>query len=329
MSNVVKSLESSCETQSSYPGGGELGLILLPTPVNTTASLISDELRAGLLGRYERLRALEIEYTQNTRSFDGDELRIPCGQHHFAFLDNKRFKAQSNAALREPFFYPDVVWAWDGQVQRTHNPRNQSGYVESEFEQFSDLDLYLGNVGIPLGRDQPNVAARRPTRIPPWEYTLNDDSLDWEVLPKLEVVDGAACHVLQSNRKEKIWIDPEIGFGIRRREFYRRLRDALREKWPVSGQSAFRDYRLAGGEIWLPWRIEVVTYVTDPAIDLAYERPAFSSVYEVQRIAINAEVPDRLFSLQFPPETVVRDKANRKFYQLGDQGDEIKLGDWE
>ena len=244
-------------------------------------------------------------------------------------MDNKRFKAQSNAAVYEPFFYPDVVWAWDGQVQRTHNPRNQNGYVESEFEQFSDLDLYLGKVRIPLRRDEPNVAARRPTCVPPWEYTLNDDALDWEALPQLEVVDGAACHVLQSNRQEKIWIDAEIGFGIRFREFCRRLRDASSEKWPVSGQSAFRDYRLAGGEIWLPWRIEVVTYVTDPAFDLTYGLPASSSVYEVQRIAINAEVPDSLFSLQFPPGTVVRDKANRKFYRLGDQGEEIKLGDWE
>jgi hypothetical protein len=45
-------------------------------------------------------------------------------------------------------------------------------------------------------------------------------------------------------------------------------------------------------------------------------------------MAVNVDVSDELFTLQFSPGTVVRDQAHKRFYQLGDNNEEIKLGDW-
>jgi hypothetical protein len=44
---------------------------------------------------------------------------------------------------------------------------------------------------------------------------------------------------------------------------------------------------------------------------------------------VNADVSDELFTLRFPAGTVVRDKAHKRFYRIGQDNEEIKIADWK
>lgn len=304
------------------------GDIELPILSEVVASYGVDEILQGVIARFDRLRAMEVEYHQHTRSFDWSEHSIPFGRYHFGFSGCKRFLAQSNAGNREAFVYPHVVWAWNGRIQQTLDPEDSCAYIESDFMDFIKRDLYTMTVSIPTSLDSETHARQRGDPAQVWKQWLLDKSREWVVLPQMEMVDGAACHVLRSQDRGKLWIDPSIDYAVRFRESHRHLRSLTIDEWPLSSRCAFRDYRCIDG-IWLPWRVEVVRYVDDPAFDTIFGQPASASIYVVEQMSINESVSDQLFTLSLTPGTIVRDKVNRLFYRIGDSGEQIKLGDWE
>ncbi len=307
---------------------GPAGEITLPTPTELPASLSPDELRECLRRRYDKLKALEVEYTFNNQVFGGEDRIVPCGRLHFAFSAEKRFKAQSSPCRDGEFVYPHGVWAWDGKVQQTYESESQDAFLDGEQKAWTNCDFYLRTAGIPIGSLEDELAnSTKACRPPPWIHRIMGSTDRWRVQSQLELVDGAHCHVVQLGYRHKIWLDPVIDFAIRFRESYSR-RHVL-SNWRIIGRYAYRDFRCFADDIWLPWRLESVQYEPNPAAIRKDEQRTRYCIDEAQKLAVNAEVPDSLFSLQFPPGTVVRDKANRKFYRLGDHGEEIKMGEWE
>jgi hypothetical protein len=147
------------------------------------------------------------------------------------------------------------------------------------------------------------------------------------VLPQLELVDGAHCHVVKVGTQQKIWIDPMIGFAVRFCEFYRWSPIPL--KLVLSYQCVQRDFRCHRDDIWLPWRLEYLSFEANRAGFMSSGIRSRFSIDEVQKLAVNGDVSDNLFNMQYPHGTTVCDSVNRKFYRIGDNGEEIKLGDWE
>jgi hypothetical protein len=291
----------------------------MPLPTDQPAHLTLDQLREGFCHRYDDLWALEVEHSDDTRIFDGDEETIPFGKCHFAFSGEQRYKAQSGPCLGDSFIFPHYVWAWNGQSQQVYVPEYKNAYLEAQKNSWTDSDVYLETAGIPVGSHAEEWARFRGTCCIPWiYYFLNESELRWEVASRLEIVDGAACHVVQSGDK-RFWIDPEIGFGVRFRETYRRISIVpFKARRPLN-RCALLDYRHVGNRIWLPWRLEVSCYSM-------FGQLAWESLREVEALSINEDVPGSLFYSQFPPGTVVRDSVQKRFYRIDEQGNQVDIG---
>jgi hypothetical protein len=316
MTQVLVSAENA-DKNADRSGEVLAGHIAVPEPTNAPAKLTFSELRDALRHRYDDLTALEIEYVFDVKSFDGDLDRVPNGYEHFAFSADKRFKAQSGTHDGKEV-YPHAIWAWNGEIQQSLHPIDEQAYIEAEKQDWLDSDMYLSNAGIPVESLDAEWNRVKQSCCRPWVHHLFDGRWHWEVMPKLEIVDGCHCHLLVANGRLRVWVDADLGFAIRFLE------------WPDLARSAFRDFRRIGNAMWLPWRTETVQYTRAHSSPGPSEsnQPAYTAVHEIQRMAVNADVSDELFTLQFSAGTVVRDQAHKRFYQIGDNNEEIKLGDW-
>jgi len=322
---IVKAME----TRSQLRGGDVealAGKFPQPLPVDLRANYAPAELREGLRQRFGKIKALEIDYIFHTQCFEGEDDIVPWGHHHFAFSAEKRFKAQSGPCCDGEYLYPHYVWAWDGKLQQTFHPDCENAYLEAEQDTWTNCDLYLSNAGI-LADSLEVERANSKSCSMPWIRRILNSTDRWQVQNGLESVDGAPCHVVQIGNRHKIWLDHAVDFAVRFRESYRRRHPF--SQWQLIGRSAYRDYRCLAENLWLPWRLESIAFESNPAsIDRSEQRARYS-IHEAQKLAANADVPESLFTLQFPVGTVVRDKAHRRFYRLGENGEETKLGEWE
>ncbi|HEX7377809.1 MAG TPA: hypothetical protein VF278_11885 [Pirellulales bacterium] len=83
---------------------------------------------------------------------------------------------------------------------------------------------------------------------------------EYFVRPEWEEVDGARCRVVELRGIDRVWLDPDIGFMPRRREW----------RPPSGGSTIYRahnfecsDFRRFGENLWLPWltRREMLMHV--------------------------------------------------------------------
>lgn len=327
------------------------GEITRPTLTDLPATMTAEELCAGFQRRYEGLKALEIEYSFTAHSFEGDERVIPFGQTRFAFMGESRFKAESGGGRHYPktypaqadgthyypYVFPHDAYFWNGELQREFHAGGIHANIEANKNTWVDHDNFLSGAGIPIKGFEDEAAACAAERCgPPWPLGLIDRPQDWEVLPRLELIDGAVCHVLHSKSRyvERLWIDPEVDFGVRFRDLCSRpLRSRLRiqnvphTEWPVWNCLSLRDYRLIGGCFWLPWRVESVIYVNRHAIRRPFGRPANACVLSVSRLAVNEDVPQSLFTLQFPAGATVLDAVRKRVFKVGEAGTETMVND--
>jgi hypothetical protein len=150
----------------------------------------------------------------------------------------------------------------------------------------------------------------------------------WRVLPNLEVVDGAPCCVVESKGKDRLWLDPALNFAARFYEIHWRDAKLKFDDWPVMSRLAIRDFRRATNGFWFPWRYEMAQYAFDHSHDGPVGEPSLIGISEIRRIAVNDEVPDSLFTLQYPPGTVVRDAVRQHFYRVGENGEHLTISNW-
>jgi hypothetical protein len=143
-------------------GAGPSTQIGLPVRTNLPPLFTFQQLRDGVRHRFDRLYALEIEYdfefqdlTQNVdRCRVGTCRAVPYGETHFAFSGPKRFKAQSIIESDGSYIYPSHIWAWDGEVQQNVQcivKDSYNAYIENEQDHWTESDIYLANVGVPVG----------------------------------------------------------------------------------------------------------------------------------------------------------------------------------
>ncbi len=90
---------------------------------------------------------------------------------------------------------------------------------------------------------------------------------------------------------------------------------------------AFSDHRRTTDGCWLPCRINVVGYFYDEK-DSRFGDPFRCDVRRIKRLAVNEDVPESLFALEYPVGTVVRDAVRKHYYRVGENGEELKISDW-
>ncbi len=285
----------------------------LPLPIATTKSavLTFDELRAGIRQHYTALWALEVEYEQFTV---GGE--IPSMNYHFAFKGEKRFRKQTDVEGRV------YGLAYDGGVLQVYQPEFSAAMVviRKDKDRFADVDAYVDALGIPISDFDRANASWLPKLMP---YALDAPQLQWTVHPTLDVVDGAECHVLVSSDRQRIWVDPAIGFAMRFREQYEPVKNLPEHEWPLLVRYFYSQFERTAAGVHLPSKNEIVAYHSSSSPRSVWNQPKFYTVHNVRRLAVGREVHDDLFSFELPPGTEVLDEVRDRFYRVGAFGEEL------
>ncbi len=135
------------------------------------------------------------------------------------------------------------------------------------------------------------------------------DDKDCRVSPDQGSVDGHPCRVIELAAGDaivdRIWVDPALGFAVRRREKYE----------PGSGQPRVRyelsDHREVGLGIWLPWRIRRTSFEPGKAGDPPTAREVTALV---EHSAVNHVAPSA-FKFVPPPGTLTQDRDTGELSQ--------------
>ena len=131
------------------------------------------------------------------------------------------------------------------------------------------------------------------------------DRTDCRISAVQEQVDGHWCHVLERPGRDRIWVDPSIGFAVRRREKYEPRSRQIVARYELS------EYRETEKGIWLPWKIRRTLFNSGQDSDSPGEMVATAVVEKV----VANHVPDSLFRFTPPPGTLTQDRDTLEMSQ--------------
>jgi hypothetical protein len=124
----------------------------------------------------------------------------------------------------------------------------------------------------------------------------------FKVRPTLDVVDGTACVVLESPGWQKVWLDPQTGFAVCKREWYD---DGGAVRYVIR----CRDFARLQPELWLPRRVEWIT-VGKPQLGGGLAgKPLVQDTLEVRALEVNQEAHARLAAGRIEPGSYVLDET--------------------
>jgi hypothetical protein len=203
----------------------------------------------------------------------------------------------------------DIV-AFNGTVTKWLAPNSLEGSVAPVRSpgHTSILDLYFGSIPLLIGPDHSKTRESHPDYLP-----VALEFKEYEVLPKLESVDGHLCHVVSGNGVDFLWIDVGHGHSLRRRVRF----DKGSAEGPVCIKYLlmFRDFIEADEDIWMPKSIELVEYAAAWAPESLRGQKKGTSSLRASEVSVN-NIPTDLFDLRFPTATGVIDKTSDTFYYV-------------
>jgi len=319
-------------TVSGFPllmafGQGRSQVIALPQPTEKPATFAFEQLRDGIRQYYREIKAIEVEYEQTTdvvSAEPGDEHVIPRAMHRFASRGEKRLccgsyppRGKAGATLEL-----GSTHAFNGDYYQVYTPAEKTGFIARSKDPFVDSDAYMRALAIPVSDRDGSFVSRTEYFFP---YVLDHADFEWKVSPKLEIVDGAECHVLESKFRQRIRVDPRIGYAMRFRERYWPVKDRPANQLPLGVRNLFSSYRQLADGIRLPQRIDSVQYTSPSLPENLWNRVRFVVVRQAAKLAINEQVEDSLFTLSFPSGTVVTDTIRNRAYRIGSANEELDV----
>jgi len=311
-----------------------------PQPTNKPATLTFEELREGVRKYYNKIQALEVEYSIiQQRPNDMEDLPlvrdiVPETRRHFALKGEKRY-AESDSILPTTVKpnrkgapkYDKYINAYDSKSFRVYRPSEKQGQILKDKHRSVDLDFYASSLFIPIS-DEAQATLEQSTFYLPNALDYTPEGLDgpyWSVRPTLETVDGFPCHVLESKDLDRIWVDPSIGFAARFRSIRHPLKSLPPNDRPLMQSSYFTDYAEVGTNTWLPKQVTIVFFADARSPQNFWNRPNLIQLMKVSKIKVNNDVPDSLFSFRFPPGTTVTDYVEEKYYYVTGKSGEEKI----
>jgi hypothetical protein len=299
-----------------------------PTPSAPRATLTLDQIRDGVARSQRQLRSLWVEYSATGYTKDGERAPEPLifyavvaarGVYRFSDTAHSRNRDgwQTNLERNVIFFtgktldvfYPAQLWF---ETSRKNAQSAHALKIKGEF--FLDC----------LGWWPPDDLTVAP-RVDGRPYFLHDvltrpsygvlspavvagglaavreklEPPEFRVLPVQEQVDGAWCHVIDQPGHNRMWIDPAVGFGVRRRERYEGAPTTLSARCELS------DFRETSG-VWFPWKVRRTVYRAS-----ARTRAANSLERYAEGVVVKAEenqTSEEFFHFQPPAGTLIQDR---------------------
>jgi hypothetical protein len=138
-----------------------------------------------------------------------------------------------------------------------------------------------------------------------------EQNVDKYIFRDSETIDGRQCWVIEWPEHDKMWIDPECGWAIRKRVHWYQ-REKVRE-WELVN----RDFKEIKPGLWLPMT-QVETrfgYVSSHPKE-KWDKPFYRNTYKVADLAL--EVPTERFNFSPPVGAFVTDFARNEQYTVSD-----------
>ena len=140
---------------------------------------------------------------------------------------------------------------------------------------------------------------------------LNQNIRNYTIAPKVEIIDGHACVVVQWPQKDVMWVDPEHGFVIRKRVFYFSSENV--KQFEIQN----RDFVEVQPGLWLP-QVQIETCFADVSYQPQnlWDKPLQRIAYEVSIDCSRVDVK----TVEFTPPvgTRVTDVVRHENYRIYD-----------
>jgi hypothetical protein len=139
--------------------------------------------------------------------------------------------------------------------------------------------------------DDPRQAAfnRIPEMFEVAKFTLTNDV----------VVDGAPCVLLEAPEYQRLWLDPKLGFAVRKRE--------MLEGKGVAMSMQFSEFAELVPGVWLPHRIEQERIGTSQLPESYVGKPIIRTTIRVTKIEANKPEHETYFKPKPKPGSFVND----------------------
>jgi hypothetical protein len=226
---------------------------------------------------------------------------VPGGKEKKAFLDKHQDRQKEIEETRpgKLAIFGKTIVAFDGEKLRRKLPDRLSADIfgvvnlknDSKFNQ-----TYLKSVGMSLPDPFDPAHHRRQFRLP--------DAFEqggYAVHDTFEEVDGFPCVVVSRPGYEKIWIDPQINYSVRKRLYYN-------DSGLVQSIRYNHDFAEIVRGIWLPQLCWWDLCAPAKAPERYRGKPLHRYVYTVTELSIN-NVPDSLFVIAIDPGMTVGDAS--------------------
>ena len=137
---------------------------------------------------------------------------------------------------------------------------------------------------------------------------------NYTVLPEAETVDGHRCWVVEWPAMDRLWIDSQCGFTIRRRAYH----------WapdkPLRCEIFQRDFRQVRPGLWIAWEQTVDRYA-----NVATTSPRRWGTVDLRTTCVLEEiefdtVADELFEIPLPVGTFVVDRFRESHFKVTETG---------
>jgi hypothetical protein len=277
-----------------------------------------DEIIAKLGANHQAFRslaALDVSYTLSYRHLRGhvqnNEPMIEC-----------RLTRDQDDVYASVRYSEGREWtaAWNGTIGTVHHGSNYTIFEVAPPLVF-DLQYYVDDLLYPDGHarvEDPEGIVQVPGVTGGPDYWI-PDALErnhdkYRVLPNRETWDGAECLVLEWAGRDRLWIDPALGYAIRRREF-RRTDGVMRDR------VFFRDFQIVSDELWLPRLIEREQYCSKEDPRSLQNQVSGVRTLRVQSLEI-VTVPEHDFIVDVPPGVHVHDNVRGIVYDALGPGED-------
>lgn len=152
------------------------------------------------------------------------------------------------------------------------------------------------------------------TSLPQHPAFLRENSSEYVVVPGVHEIGGESCVLLEWSGMDKMWLDPNLGYALRRR-VYHWVEDGPR-KLDIQNE----DFEEISPGLYLPRRQIVRKYANMPSERQAiWDKVTAELGYTAAKITLGEELPNEPFEL--PAGALVIDMVREETYRVPEEGE--------
>ncbi len=297
----------------------------IPTPAapGAPATKSIDELVSSLAAYYhelDHLPGLRFKYTMRCN------IKHPNSNVAFAWNDVKsevKHKGDMDymdVHMRDDAgkFPVDMKFSWDGSIGRWRDADKifslWQNYVDRQVTYSFFWRLFAREREIKIYNQHCTGWLKTVTERYALPGALVDYKSEFKLRPKLEVVDGAPCHVLERPGRDVLWIDAARGSCLMRREYFREKEGVRLETVVFGSLKSLRP------DFWFPTKASLDVYTTPSDPKEIREKVAYHQDFNVESVDVKPLDDSDFKAVQPSPGMMIYDDHTQSHFKWQPDG---------